>query len=126
MSVEPLLTAKNYSVKVGKMIRNDFILIAVLIIISLTPLAMNFDSEKKFAVVKINGAIVQEIDLTADEIFKLATDDGENVIEIKNGTARVISADCPDKICMRRGAIKNFGEVIACVPHKLLIEIASD
>jgi len=51
---------------------------------------------------------------------------GKNIVEIKSGAVSVIEADCPDKICIRRGAIKNVGETIACVPHKLLIEIAGD
>ncbi len=32
-------------------------------------------------------------------------------------------ADCHDKICVKTGAISQKGEVIACLPHKLIIEI---
>ena len=64
--------------------------------------------------------------LTAEETFTLESDSGKNIIEVKNGAVSVIAADCPDKVCVRRGAIKNLGEVIACVPHKVLIEIAGD
>ena len=108
------------------MTRNDFILIAVLIIFSLMPLAMNFDSGKKFAVVKVDGIISYKLDLAAEKTLTIAAVGGENILEIKSGAIRVKSADCPDKICVRRGAIKNSGEVIACVPHKVLIEIAGD
>ncbi len=107
------------------MTRNDFILIAALIIFSLMPL-INFGSEKKFAVIKIGGEVVQEINLSEEKTFTIETDEGKNILEIKNGAIGVIEADCPDKICVRRGAIKNLGEVIACVPHKVLIEIAGD
>ena len=107
------------------MTRNDFILIAVLIIFSLTPLARNFDSEKKFAVIKISGAVVDKVDLSEEKIFTLEAGGGKNIIAIRNGTIAVLEADCPDKICVRRGAIKNFGEVIACVPHKILIEVVA-
>ena len=107
------------------MTRNDLILIAVLIIFSLTPLVRNFDSEKKFAVIKIEGAVVHKVDLSEEKIFTLETSGGKNIVEIKNGAVAVIEADCPDKICVRRGAIKNVGEVIACVPHKILIEVVA-
>ncbi len=108
------------------MTRNDLILIAVLMILSLMPLVQSFDSGKKFAVVKVRGVIVREIDLTADETFTINAGGGENVIVIRGGAIGVAAADCPDKICVRRGLIGNVGEVIACVPHELLIEIASD
>ena len=100
------------------MTRNDLILIAVLMTFSLMPLAFDFDSGKNFALIKIDGAIVRKIDLTAEETFTLEAGGGKNVVEIKNGAVSVIASDCPDKICVRRGAIKNTGEVIACVPHK--------
>ena len=106
------------------MTRNDFILIAVLIIFSLMPL-INFDSGKKFALIKIDGEIVHKLDLSEEKIFTLETSGGKNIVEIKNGAVAVIEADCPDKICVRRGAIKNVGEVIACVPHKILIEVVA-
>ena len=108
------------------MTRNDFILVAMLMILSLLPLTSSFDSDKKFAVVKINGVIVREFDLAADETFTIETGDGKNIVKINGGAVSVIAADCPDKICVRRGAIKNAGEVIACVLHKVLIEIAGD
>ena len=108
------------------MTRNDLILIAVLVVFSLTPLALDFDLEKNFALIKINGTIVRKVDLTAEEIFTIEAHGGKNIVEIKNGAISVIEADCPDKICMKRGAIINPSEVIACVPHKVLIEIAGD
>ena len=108
------------------MTRNDLILIAVLMIFSLTPLAMNFDSEKKFAVVKIDGVCVREFNLTEEKNFTVETLGGKNFIAIHGGSVSVVEADGPDKICVRHGAIKNVGETIACVPHKLLIEIAGD
>ncbi len=104
------------------MTRNDLILVAVLIIFSLVPL-VNFDSEKKIAVVKVGGEIVRELDLSEEKIFAVEAGGGKNILEVKGGAVRVIEADCPDKICVRRGAIKNLGETIACVPHKILIEV---
>lgn len=108
------------------MTRNDLILIAVLLTFSLIPLAFSFNSDKKFALIKIDGVIIRELDLTEEKTFVIESGGGKNIVEIKSGAVSVIAADCPDKICIRRGAIKNIGETIACVPHKLLIEIAGD
>jgi len=46
------------------MTRNDLILIAVLLTFSLIPLDFSFDSDKKFALIKIDGVIIRELDLT--------------------------------------------------------------
>lgn len=108
------------------MTRNDLILIGVLMIFSLIPLTMNSNSAKKFAVVKVDGVIIRKLDLSVDETFTVETSGGKNIVAVKNGAVSVVEADCPDKICVRRGAIKNVDETIACVPHKLLIEIAGD
>ncbi len=53
------------------MTRNDFILIAALIIFSLMPL-INFGSEKKFAVIKIGGEVVHEINLSEENFLHLS------------------------------------------------------
>ena len=107
------------------MTRNDLILVAVLVIFSLTPLAVTSHA-KKIAVVKVDGSVVREINLSADETFTVAANGGFNVVEVRGGKISVVEADCPEKICVRHGSISHGGEVIACVPHKLLIEIAGD
>jgi len=35
----------------------------------------------------------------------------------------VAQADCPDKICVHTGPISQEGEVIACLPHGVIIYI---
>ena len=34
-----------------------------------------------------------------------------------------IDADCPDLVCVKTGKAQKKGDVIACLPHKLLIEV---
>lgn len=36
---------------------------------------------------------------------------------------RVIEADCPDQIDVKQGYISRVGEIIVCLPNKLIIEI---
>ena len=107
------------------MTRNDLILIAVLMIVALVPYHLSLVPSKT-AVVKVDGSVVREINLSSDETFTVEAVNGFNVVEVRGGKISVVAADCPEKICVRRGAINRGGEVIACVPHKLLIEIAGD
>ena len=109
------------------MTRNDCLLIALLMIISLAPLVPSSQFlVPNHALIKVDGTIVRKLDLSAEERLTLEAGGGKNIVEIKNGAVSVAEADCPDKICVRRGAIKHVGEAIACGPHKVLIEIVSD
>ena len=46
-----------------------------------------------------------------------------NTIAIKDGTAYVSNADCPDKICYKHVPINRRGETIICLPNKVVVEI---
>lgn len=108
------------------MTRNDCLLIGVLLLVALSPLMIDLGSEKNFALIKVDGALVRKLDLSAEARLTIEAGGGKNIVETKNGAVSVAEADCPDKICVRRGAIRHVGEAIACVPHKVLIEIAED
>ena len=45
-----------------------------------------------------------------------------NVCEIKDGQARMISAECPDHLCIKQKAINEKGGTIVCLPNKVVIE----
>ena len=49
---------------------------------------------------------------------------GVSEIEIGSKGARVISAPCVHKICMRQGWMQRAGDVTACVPNGLVLRIA--
>ena len=103
--------------------RNDLILIVLLVILSLTPLIFNIESNKNIAEVKLNGNVIRQIDLSKDDTFVIDSEGGTNIVKIEDGKIAIVEADCPDKVCVKTGAISNAGEVIACVPHKLIILI---
>lgn len=48
---------------------------------------------------------------------------GRNVIEIRGGEARVVEADCPDKICITMGAIRRPGAWVACLPNRVFLRV---
>ena len=102
---------------------NDLILIALLLMLSLMPLIFHIESNKKIADIKLNGNIIRQIELSEDKTFVIDSENGSNVVNVKDGKIAIIEADCPDKVCVKTGAISNMGEIIACVPHKLVILI---
>ena len=51
---------------------------------------------------------------------------GVSEIEISSKGARVISAPCVHKICMRQGWMQRAGDVTACVPNGLVLRVAGN
>lgn len=48
---------------------------------------------------------------------------GTTVVEIRRGAAWVSQSDCPLHICMRMGKISRAGEVVVCVPNRVVVRI---
>jgi len=44
-------------------------------------------------------------------------------LEIKDGAARIAKCDCPDKVCVSTGWIKDRSRIIVCAPAKTVIRI---
>ena len=79
------------------------------------------------ATIEQDGDTIAELDLSKDtELVLNDGNGGSNTITIHNGQISVTDANCPDLVCVRTGAISQTGEVIACLPHKLIITISSD
>ena len=65
---------------------------------------------------------VHEMDLDTDAEYRAVTDQGDyNVVIVKDRAVMVREADCANQVCVKTGWIHNPGEVIACLPHKLII-----
>lgn len=58
-----------------------------------------------------------------EETFTIETDLGKNIIKVHNGGIEVLEANCPDHICESYGFINKPGEIIVCLPHKVVVEI---
>ena len=73
-----------------------------------------------------DGVPVCSIDLslvTEPYEFTLTDGRGSNVIRVEPGRIAVVSADCPDKVCVSRGWHSDSAEPIVCLPHRLVIRI---
>ena len=73
------------------------------------------------AVVIVDGEIVARYPLNRDGIYVL--NDGSNTLAIQDGFAWMQEADCPDHICMLLGKINMSGQMITCLPNKLIVTI---
>ena len=74
----------------------------------------------------LHGTLVDSIDLNAvTEIrtIELSADGHTNVVEIRPGSIGIISADCPDQICVHQGFISDSALPITCLPHDVIIKV---
>lgn len=55
--------------------------------------------------------------LTVDGIL------GPVVVSIEGGAVRVVESGCPDQVCVRTGAVRTSGSVIACVPNGVVVRV---
>ena len=109
--------------------RLDIIILIVLIVIAIgswIAVTVLFDVNGDYVEVIVDNHVQKVISLNDDGEYQV--DDGEysNIITIKNREVYMKCSDCPDQICVKQGKIKKQGESIICLPHKLVIRIASE
>lgn len=114
--------------KINKKIKNDIILVAVILAIAAAGLiiATLTRQEGSMVIVKIDGVQTQSYSLHENRTVEIITGDNDeflNTLVIEDGKAYISQADCPDKICQEHRAISYSGETIVCLPHKIVIEI---
>ena len=103
--------------------RLDIIVIAALLVISLSVLLAVKLTRKDGAAVKIeiDGRTVGEYPLYLDGEYTL--NGGTNVLKIEDGRAYMIHSDCPDHTCERTGKISYAGQTIVCLPNKVSVTV---
>lgn len=102
------------------------IMIFIVILICLIWIAVSkIGSHKgKYAEISICGEKIYELDINKSQTMKINGDNGIILeIECGNGTVKVISSECPDKICVKKGEISMSNENIVCLPAKVIITI---
>lgn len=74
-----------------------------------------------------SGELLTSIDLSAVSQPYTFTVTGENgctnEIEVRPDEIGIISADCPDKLCVHQGFISDSRLPITCLPNRLVIQL---
>lgn len=78
--------------------------------------------------IQIDNQLYQRVDLPSDsaQVIDIDNEFGHNVIVIEGMDVYIKEADCHDKLCIIQGKINKVGEVIACLPNKLIVEIKGE
>ncbi|MCM1190443.1 MAG: NusG domain II-containing protein [bacterium] len=74
-----------------------------------------------------DGKLIASIplnDISEPHTFTVTGENGgENRVEVRPGSIGIVSADCPDKLCVRQGFVSSLGLPIVCLPNRLVIEL---
>jgi hypothetical protein len=76
------------------------------------------------AVVRRDGQVVAELDLSRKRTLEVAGALGPSVIVVEPGRARVASDPGPRQYCVRQGWLKRPGEIAICAPNHISLQIA--
>ena len=106
--------------------KGDILLVVVLVFLSVASVAgvRNLYNGGKHVVVEVDGRHVLELPLDTDVIETVEGPFGKTVIVIENGTARITDSPCPHRYCIRMGNISFRGEIVVCVPNRVLLKIS--
>lgn len=98
-----------------------YIVIAVVAVVCIIFIIFKPVSDNPIATIWVDGKEYKEINLSKakDEVFSVKS----VTFEIKNHEIRFINSDCPDKICVHTGWIKNPTESAHCLPNKISLTI---
>lgn len=72
-----------------------------------------------------NGELIRTVPLSEDCEFTVTCDEGFNTVTVKNGSVMISQADCPDKVCVKTGAVSGGAVPIVCLPHRLEIRVVN-
>lgn len=106
--------------------KKDLILICSVLVLAaafwLVPRAVGLfgNSKEQKLRITVSGEEYGTYSLEEDQVIKVGD---TNVCEIKDKKVSMISADCPDQLCVHQRTIQLQGETIVCLPNKVVLEI---
>ncbi|TDT60996.1 NusG domain II-containing protein [Fonticella tunisiensis] len=113
--------------------RFDIVIIILVVIIALGSLGVlairpQGNYSRKYVEIYSENRLYRKIpfDKTTTERVVVKSNLGFNIIDISNAKVRIIDADCPDKICIKDGAISKPGDMLVCLPNKVVVEIKGE
>lgn len=113
--------------------RDAIIIAAILVIAAALFAARGFftDSGDWTVTIRVDGKIHSSLPLSDNKIIMVELPGGGyNEVVIEAGSAFVRSASCPDKSCVRQGAVspgniadRYLGPSIICLPNRVVVEL---
>ena len=105
----------------------DIVLIALLLLSAVVavPLFSNNGDQGGAVTIRVGGVVDQVLPLSVDREVTIAQTDGRqvNTLAVSGGQVRMIYADCPDGLCLKHKPARLTGEMIVCLPNRVVAEV---
>ncbi len=105
--------------------KKELIIILIMIICSLAmiPIIAHMNKGDKVTIY-VGKEELGTYSINVDQVIEIKTDNGINILTIKDGKAIVSHADCKDQICVHMAPLsKTTPGIIVCLPHEVVIEL---
>lgn len=66
------------------------------------------------------------VPLASDAVLEIDGALGTVIVCVRDGAVRVSESGCPDHVCIDTGAVREHGEVIACVPNRVIVRVGGE
>ncbi|WP_139905267.1 NusG domain II-containing protein [Clostridium thermarum] len=111
-----------------KLKKYDYIIFAVLAFITifsiLVPFLFRKEYDQDLVVIEIDGKEYKSFPLDKNATIPIKIAGNYNLIEIIDGKVHVAEANCHDELCVKDGYISKPGQMLICLPHKVVVQIS--
>lgn len=77
--------------------------------------------------VTVDGVVVEELNINHDTQMTIPSyGNGTNLLVISDGNAYISEASCPDKVCVHQGKVHQSGEMLVCLPNRMIAKIVGN
>ncbi|WP_054954745.1 NusG domain II-containing protein [Paenibacillus dakarensis] len=113
----------------------DFLLIGIISLFAVSLLGFYSDNTAdagqgpKLLQIYLEDKLYKEIEIPNEDYtqtFSVLSERGMNTIKIKDGTAFMLEADCPDHLCEDSHPISKPNEILVCMPNRVILSIVSE
>lgn len=108
--------------------KGDLILSAVVLTVAVGMwIAFSFFGQRGGQAILTTPTETKTLSLSDEGEFTVTGHDGIAVtVTVKDGTVRFSHSDCPDKLCVHSGALKQEGAAAACVPAGVTLRVVGE
>ena len=108
--------------------RNDIILLLILLVVSVLSFSLYSALSVDGDIVKItvNGRLYDSFPINKDKTLTISQNNEHiNILKIESNTISMIEASCTNQTCCEHHPISKIGEIIVCLPNRVLVEITN-
>lgn len=103
----------------------DWVILLTLILLSTLSLYTLYNMRRRanYVWISAGGKTLGFYPLSQERVIKAKGPIGTTVIRIHNGEAYITKAPCPHKFCQKMGPIPSHGNIMVCIPNRIIVEV---